>query len=72
MTRTVVAFVATILVLLALAVLPLLTPAFTHAALDAAGSAELLNVDRATAHQLSDRSVEELIGRSGHVRVPGT
>jgi integral membrane protein (TIGR01906 family) len=61
MTRNVVAFLSTILVLLALAVLPLLTPVFTHAALDAAGSAGLLGVDRATAQQLSDRSVEELV-----------
>jgi integral membrane protein (TIGR01906 family) len=61
MTRTVVAFVATILVLLALAVLPLLTPAFTHAALDAAGSAGSLGVDRPTVLDLSDRSVAELI-----------
>jgi integral membrane protein (TIGR01906 family) len=61
MTRDIVAFLATVLTLLALAVLPLLTPAFSHAALDVAGSAGLLGVDQATVHQLSDRSVWELI-----------
>jgi integral membrane protein (TIGR01906 family) len=42
-------------------VLPLLTPWFIHAALDAAGSAERLGVSTAQAHALSDRSVEELV-----------
>jgi integral membrane protein (TIGR01906 family) len=42
-------------------VLPLLTPWFIHLALDAAGSAELLGVSQAQAHQFSDRSVEQLV-----------
>lgn len=41
--------------------LPLLTPWFIHLALDGAGSAELLGVTQAQAHQLSDRSVEQLV-----------
>ena len=41
--------------------LPLLTPWFIHRALDAAGSAELLGVTQAQAHQFSDRSVEQLV-----------
>ncbi|MEX1344439.1 MAG: DUF1461 domain-containing protein [Candidatus Limnocylindrales bacterium] len=54
-------FVATVLAIIALAVLPLLTPWFIHLALDAAGSAELLGLTRAQTHQLSDRSVEQLV-----------
>lgn len=54
-------FIATVLTIIALAVLPLLTPWFIHRALDAAGSAELLGVTAAQAHELSDRSVEQLI-----------
>ena len=41
--------------------LPLLTPWFVHAALDAAGSAERLGLTDAQAHALSDRSVEQLV-----------
>ncbi len=41
--------------------LPLLTPWFIHRALDAAGSAELLGLTPAQAHELSDRSVEQLV-----------
>ena len=54
-------FVGTVLAIIALAVLPLLTPWFIHAALDAAGAAERLGVTGAEAHALSDRSVEELV-----------
>jgi hypothetical protein len=54
-------FAGTVLAIIALAVLPLLTPWFIHAALDAAGSAERLGVTAAQAHALSDRSVEELV-----------
>jgi integral membrane protein (TIGR01906 family) len=53
--------VATVLAILALAVLPLLTPFALHPALDAAGSASFLRVTPAEAHALSDRSVEELV-----------
>jgi integral membrane protein (TIGR01906 family) len=59
--RTIIAFLGTVLVIIALAVLPLLTPPFTHAALDAAGSAALLGVTPTEAHELSDRSVHELL-----------
>ena len=44
-----------------LAVLPLLTPAFTHPALDVAGSAGRLGVQTGVAHRWSDRSVAELV-----------
>ncbi len=47
--------------IIALAVLPLLTPWFIHPALDAATSAERLGMTLAQAHALSDRSVEELV-----------
>jgi integral membrane protein (TIGR01906 family) len=53
--------VATVLLLVAVSVLPLLTPLFVHVALDAASSARLLDVDAAVARQLSDRSVDELV-----------
>ncbi len=41
--------------------LPLLTPWFIHSALDAAGSAELLVLSEVDAHEMSDRSVEQLV-----------
>lgn len=41
--------------------LPLLTPWFIHRALDAAGAAELLGLTVAQAHEMSDRSVEQLV-----------
>ncbi len=47
--------------IIALAVLPLLTPWFTHPALDAAGSAERLAMTTAQAHTFSDRSIDELV-----------
>jgi integral membrane protein (TIGR01906 family) len=53
--------VATLLTILALALLPLLTPFALHSALDAAASASRLGVTAAEAHALSDRSVEELV-----------
>jgi integral membrane protein (TIGR01906 family) len=52
---------ASALVILALAVMPLLTPLFIHAALDAADSAGRLGVATAETHQLSDRTVAELV-----------
>lgn len=54
-------FMGTILVIVALAVLPLLTPLFVHPALDAAGAPGRLSLDPALAHQLSDRSLQELL-----------
>ncbi len=54
-------FIGTILAIIALAVLPLLTPWFIHAALDAAGSADRLGLAAAEVHALSDRTVEELV-----------
>jgi integral membrane protein (TIGR01906 family) len=52
-------------VILALAVLPLLIPATSHVALDAAGSADLLGVTGSQVHALSDRSIAELVGGPG-------
>jgi hypothetical protein len=46
--------------LLALALLPLLTPFFMHPALDAAGSSAWLGVGTDEVHRLSDQSVQEL------------
>ncbi len=54
-------FVGTVLVIIALAVLPLLTPWFIHAALDASDASARLGLDAATTHALSDRSVEALV-----------
>jgi integral membrane protein (TIGR01906 family) len=54
-------FGGTIVVIIALAVLPLLTPFFIHAALDASGSADRLGIAAPEAHTLSDHSVEELV-----------
>ena len=53
--------VATALTLLALALLPLLTPLFIHPALDASGSASLLGLSSDQVHRLSDQSVSELV-----------
>jgi integral membrane protein (TIGR01906 family) len=57
-------FIGTILILVALAVLPLLSPPFVHAALDAADSAGRLGVNAETVHALSDRSVAGLLAWS--------
>lgn len=51
----------TALVIVALALLPLLTPWAMHPALDAAESPAWLGLDQATTHELSDRTVEELV-----------
>ena len=59
--RRIVVFVGTILIVIMLAVMPLLTPWFIHAALDAADSAARLGIGPAQVHQVSDRSVEELV-----------
>jgi integral membrane protein (TIGR01906 family) len=52
-------------------VLPLLTPWFIHAALDAAGSADLLGLSAEQTHALSDRSVEELVLGPGSFEFSG-
>jgi hypothetical protein len=54
-------FAGTILAIIALTILPLLTPLFVHPALDAAESAQRLGVEAADAHRWSDRSVAELV-----------
>jgi hypothetical protein len=62
---------ATILVILAVALLPLLTPWVMHAALDAARSAAWLGTDAASAHALSDRTVAELLFGPGSFAFDG-
>jgi integral membrane protein (TIGR01906 family) len=64
-------FVGTILVIIMLAVLPLLTPWFIHAALDASAAATRLGVESAQAYALSDRSVEDLVLASGDFAFAG-
>ena len=58
-------FIGTLLAIVALALLPLLTPVFIHPALDASGSAAELGVSAKSAAALSDRSVGELIWGPG-------
>ena len=53
--------ICTALLILGLAVALMLTPVYIHAALDDAGSAAFLGVTRAQAHDLSDRTVGELV-----------
>jgi integral membrane protein (TIGR01906 family) len=53
--------VATALAILGVALLPLLTPLFLHPLLDAASSAAWLVVTPQVAHELSDRTVAELV-----------
>ncbi|CAN5783434.1 hypothetical protein BH23CHL8_BH23CHL8_31380 [soil metagenome] len=50
-----------VLAITSLSVLPLLTPWFTHPALDLARSASWLGVDPTVAQDLSDRSIHELV-----------
>lgn len=64
-------FVATILAIVALAVLPLLTPWFTHAALDSTNAAAHLGVAPDVAARLSDRSIEELVAGPGDFAFAG-
>jgi len=52
-------------------VLPLLTPWFIHAGLDAAGSAALLGLTAEQTHALSDRSVQELVLGPGSFEFSG-
>lgn len=51
--------------------LPLLTPWFIHAALDAAGSAERMGLAPEQVRDLSDRSVEELVLGPGTFEITG-
>jgi integral membrane protein (TIGR01906 family) len=60
-----------LLVILALAVLPLLAPPLIHAALDAAGSSDLLGLPPGAVHELSDRSVSELVLGTGSFAFEG-
>ncbi len=64
-------FAGTVLAIIALAVLPLLTPWFIHAALDAAGSAERLGISASETYALSDRSVAELVVGPGTFLLEG-
>jgi integral membrane protein (TIGR01906 family) len=70
--RRLAVWLASLLVILALAVLPLLAPPAIHAALDAAGSAELLGLSSGQVHELSDRSVAELVAGPGTFAFEGT
>ncbi len=56
---------------MALALLPLLTPWFIHAALDAAGSADRLGLTPDQVHSISDRSVAELVLGPGSFEIEG-
>jgi hypothetical protein len=62
---------ATILTIIALAVLPLLTPAFVHAALDAGGSARFLGLDASTIRVVSDGAVADLLSPAGTFAIEG-
>ncbi len=52
---------ATVLIIVAVALVPLLTSAVMHPVLDAADAAAWLGTDSAAAHALSDRTVNELL-----------
>lgn len=60
----------TMIVLVALAVLLLMTPAYMHGALDRAGSAGYLGVAAADAHAFSDATVGELLLGPGTFAFP--
>jgi integral membrane protein (TIGR01906 family) len=63
---------ATAVTILALALLPLLTPWFMHPALDAADSALWLRTSTQTTHQLSDATVHDLVaGGDFAIAAPG-
>lgn len=61
----------TAFVIVALALLPLLTPWVMHPVLDAAESPAWLRLDAATTHWLSDRTVEELVFGPGTWQASG-
>ncbi len=64
-------FVSTVLVLIMLAVLPLLTPWFIHAALDASDATVRSGLASSEVHALSDRTVEELVLGPGSFTIDG-
>jgi integral membrane protein (TIGR01906 family) len=61
----------TALIIVALALLPLLTPWVMHAVLDLADSATWLGMDPAAVHAASDRTVNELLFGPGTWIAPG-
>jgi hypothetical protein len=63
---------ATVLVIVALALVPLLSSLVMHPVLDAARSATWLGTDAATTHALSDRTVSELLFGPGTFEIGGT
>jgi hypothetical protein len=63
--RSILVPAATAVVVLAAALLPLLTPWFLHPALDAAGTAAWLGTTSGVAHQLSDATVHDLVAGGG-------
>jgi len=62
---------ATVLAIIALALVPLLSSLVMHPVLDAAQSAAWLGTDAATAHALSDRTVSELLFGPGTFAMSG-
>jgi integral membrane protein (TIGR01906 family) len=62
---------ATVLAIVALAILPLLTPWFIHPALDAANAAAWLGTSSVAAHALSDQTVSELVLGPATFAFPG-
>lgn len=59
------------MLLVALALLPLLTPLFTHPVLDAAGSADWLGMSQDQVHSISDQAVGELLAGPGTFEFAG-
>ena len=62
--------VATMVVIVAFAVLVLMIPIYMHGALDRAGSPGFLNVAPTVAHELSDATVSELLFGPGTFVIP--
>jgi hypothetical protein len=62
--------IGTMIVIIAVAVLGLLTPYYMHGALDRAGSAGFLGVSPAEAHAFSDATVGELLLGPGTFTIP--
>jgi integral membrane protein (TIGR01906 family) len=61
----------TALIIIAVALVPLLTSVIMHPVLDAAQSAAWLGTDAAMAHALSDRTVDELLFGPATFAIPG-
>jgi integral membrane protein (TIGR01906 family) len=68
---SVLASIATLFAILALAIVPLLTPWFMHPALDQSQADAWLGVPRSAVHALSDRTVSELLLGPGTFTFPG-